>query len=292
MSGLKALKLRINSVKSTRKITKAMQMVAAAKLRRAQDAAAAATPYAEKLDETLAGLVSSASRELSEIKLLAGNGSEKRHLLIVITADRGLCGAFNTAVIKKAKETTDALIKSGRDVKIFCIGRRGLEAMRFTYPSRVKGGKTLSEVKRVDFEYAAALAGEICDAYERDEYDICDIVYSKFNSVLLQSPEKRHFLPLSLGGNEGDAASDSLYDPGVSSALLARELATRAAAARLFSCLLESGAGEQASRMTAMDNATRNAGDMINKLTLQYNRTRQANITKELIEIISGAEAL
>ncbi len=289
MSGLKALKSRINSVKSTRKITKAMQMVAAAKLRRAQEAAQSAAPYAAKLENIMSTVASAGADELTDIKILAGTGSDNIIALIVITADRGLCGGFNSGVIKKAVETARKLIVEKKEITIFTFGRRATEAMNSRFPGKVIGSRPGFSSGASDFTDIVNLISDFSARLEKEEIDECYAVYSKFHSVLIQEPKVEKLLPMSF---HADSEGNPEIESGVSLQMTARELALRCASAKLFSYLLDSSAGEQAARMRAMDNATRNAGDMINKLSLKYNRTRQANITKELIEIISGAEAL
>lgn len=288
MSGLKALKLRIGSVKSTRKITKAMQMVAAAKLKRAQDAACGARPYAQALSSILTNVSMSSDIDFSEIPLFLGHGVNKKVLLIVMTADRGLCGGFNGNIIKYAKQHIKNLEAKGKEVFLYTIGRRAFEAFKRYPRDKIFASRTLSEVKNVDFSFAQSVCNTVLMRFEEKSFDNCEIIYARFDSVISQLPTSKQIIPLHVEGN----AETISYDIEPSPEALLSDILHKNIAMQIYACLLENIAGEQGARMSAMDNATRNAGDMITRLTLQYNRTRQANITKELIEIISGAEAV
>ncbi len=295
MASLKDLKNRISSVKSTQKITKAMKMVAASKLRRAQEAAEAARPYAERMETVLAGLSSSAQDTPGSSPLLIGTGKQDVHLVIVATSERGLCGGFNTNIVKAAKLHIEELLANGKTVKILCIGKKGYAVIRRDHGDRIIDLKDLSAVKRLAFADAQPIAHEVLAMFERGEFDVASLFYAKFQSVLVQVPTNQQLIPAPIAETDDDAA-DALggatyeYEPDEASIL--DDLLPRNVATQIYRGLLENAASEQGSRMTAMDNATRNAGEMIDSLTITYNRTRQANITKELIEIISGAEAL
>jgi len=288
MPSLKALKNRIASVKSTRKITKAMQMVAAAKLRRAQDAAEAARPYAERFNAVMAGLSASAQGSAGAPRLLAGTGSDKVHLLVVMTGERGLCGGFNSTIARLARAHADRLVRDGKTVKILTVGKKGREALKRDWAQAFVGHVDLSAVKRMGYAEAAGIAKDVLARFEGSEFDVATIFYNRFQSVVSQIPTALQVIPATFeGGGTG-----ALYDYEPSEEAILADLLPKAVATQIFTALLENGASEQGARMSAMDNATRNAGEMINKLTIQYNRSRQAAITKELIEIISGAEAL
>lgn len=292
MPSLKDLKNRIGSVKSTRKITKAMQMVAAAKLKRAQDAATAARPYAERLASVLANL--SASAGAGGPKLLTGSGDDRVHLIVVLTAERGLAGGFNTYVVKLAKQKIDELRAEGKTVKILTVGKKGREQLSREYGDMFTSHVDLSGVKGGDFtESAIGLGKTLTREFEAGEFDVATLIYSQFVNVLSQVPTAQQLIPASAPSDAetvdiGNA--QYIYEPSEEAIL--ETLLPRYINTQILSAILESAAGEQASRMTAMDNATNNAGEMIDALSLQYNRARQAQITKELIEIISGAEAL
>lgn len=292
MPSLKDLKNRISSVKSTQKITKAMQMVAAAKLKRAQDAATAARPYAERMAAVLANL--SASAGAGGPKLLTGTGSDQTHLVVVMTAERGLAGGFNTYTAKLAKQTISALQAEGKTVKVLTVGKKGREQLKREFESLFIGHIDLSAVKGDDFsELAITLGKSLTARYEDGEFDVATLIYSQFKNVLTQVPTAQQLIPASAPADTGTVdLSGAIYRYEPSEAAILETLLPRYINTQVLSAMLESSAGEQASRMTAMDNATRNAGEMINSLSLQYNRARQAQITKELIEIISGAEAL
>jgi F-type H+-transporting ATPase subunit gamma len=289
MPNLKDLKNRIGSVKSTRKITKAMQMVAAAKLRRAQDAAEAARPYAARLTAVVDGLAASVAGSESAPRLLAGTGSDRVHLLVVMTAERGLCGGFNSSIVKSARHAAQKLLAEGKTVKILTVGKKGREQLRRDLADHMVGHVDLSEVKRVGYENAADIANRVFAMFDNGEFDVATIFYNRFESVISQIPTPRQIIPAIV---PADAAANALYDYEPSEEAILADLLPRAVATQIFTALLENAASEQGARMSAMDNATRNAGDMIDRLTIEYNRSRQAAITKELIEIISGAEAL
>ena len=291
MPSLKDLKNRIESVKSTRKITKAMQMVAAAKLRRAQDAAEQARPYTERFNAVMAGLASSVGGSDSAPKLLSGTGSDQTHLLVVMTAERGLCGGFNANIAKLAKQKADELVKAGKTVKIITVGKKGRDNMRRGYGDYFVAHVDLSEVKRVGYANAQDIAKDILGRFDAGEFDVATIFYSRFESVISQVPTALQVIPASFEAGEEEGAS-TLYDYEPSEEAILADLLPRGVATQIFAALLENGASEQGARMSAMDNATHNAGDMIDKLTIEFNRSRQAVITNELIEIISGAEAL
>ena len=293
MASLKALKNRISSVKSTQKITKAMKMVAAAKLRRAQQAAEAGRPYAERLNAVMASLASKVTIGPNSPKLLAGTGSDKRHMLVVATSERGLAGAFNTNIVRAARKTADSLIAQGKDVRFYLIGKKGRAVLQRLYPGKIVHQVDQTHIKNVAFTDALDVARDLTARFEGGEFDVAHLFYAKFQSALVQIPTEQQIIPVSLPANDqaetGPTAAIE-YEPDEEEILAA--LLPRNIAIQLFRAMLENAASEQGSRMNAMDNATRNAGDMINRLTIQYNRTRQAAITTELVEIISGAEAL
>src|SRR5436305_2334533 len=292
MASLKALKIRISSVKSTQKITKAMKMVAAAKLRRAQLAAEAARPYAERMASVVASIVSRVTIGPESPKRLAGTGSDQTHMLIVCTSDRGLAGGFNSNIVRAARRKAEALLAEGRQVYFYLVGRKGRAVIGRLYPKQIVHQHDTSAIKQVSFADAQAIAKDVIDRYLTDGIDVVHLFYARFRSALVQEPVGRQIIPVP--AVEEGAVAPSLaaveYEPDQDEILEA--LLPRNVAVQIFRALLENAASEQGSRMTAMDNATRNAGDMINRLTIQYNRTRQAAITTELVEIISGAEAL
>ena len=292
MASLKALRGRINSVKSTRKITSAMKMVAASKLKRAQTQAEAARPYAERMQRMLAALAQSAQGSPSAPKMLVGTGQDKVQLLVVVTADRGLAGAFNTNVGRAARNAIQRLEDEGKTVKVITVGRKGRDYLKREYASRLVGEYSFAGKKRIEFADVDEVAEKIRQMLEAGEFDVCTIVYNRFVSVISQIPTESRLIPLSIDAAETADKSQIEYEFEPDEETILAALLPRNMAIQLFRALIESGAGEQGARMAAMDNATRNAGDMINKLTLNYNRTRQANITRELIEIISGAEAV
>ena len=288
MPSLKDLKNRIGSVKNTRKITKAMQMVAAAKLRRAQEAAEAARPFAERMTAVMSALAAGVGTGEGAPKLLAGNGKDQVHLLVVMTSERGLCGGFNSSIVKLARTRANELAAAGKTVTILTVGKKGREQLRRDWGQAFVGHVDLSDVKRVGYANAQNIAREVMAAFEHGEADVVTIFYNRFQSVISQIPTEQQVIPAKLEATGATA----LYDYEPSEEAILADLLPRGVATQIFTALLENGASEQGARMSAMDNATRNAGDMINRLTIQYNRSRQAAITKELIEIISGAEAL
>jgi len=291
MASLKDLRNRINSVKSTQKITSAMKMVAAAKLRRAQEAAEAARPFAERMEAVLGNLTRAASGSPTAPRLLSGTGQDQVHLLIVATAERGLAGAFNSSIVRRARADIDALLAEGKDVKILTIGKKGREQLRRDHADRFIGHHDLTEVRQLGFEHAEAIAEEVLRRFEAGEFDVATLYFAEFQTVLTQVPTALQLIPAVFEEVEGDAQPiDYEYEPDEEEILA--DLLPRNIATQIFRGLLENAASEQGSRMTAMDSATRNAGEMIDNLTIEFNRTRQAAITNELIEIISGAEAL
>lgn len=294
MPSLKSLRVRINSVKSTRKITQAMKMVAAAKLRRAQSQAEAARPYAERMERMLASLGAAVAASPDAPPLLVGTGREQVHLLVVVTADRGLAGPFNTNVGRFARNRVRELEAQGRQVKLLTVGRKGAAFLRREFASRIAGEVTFAGQKRIGFEDAAKIALRVTAMLEAGEFDVCALVYNRFRNVISQVPTEQRLIPTPLPAVSETAASrlQPLYEYEPAEDEILAGLLPQNLAIQVYRALLESAAGEQGSRMSAMDSATRNAGQMINKLTLNYNRTRQANITRELIEIISGAEAV
>ncbi|MDD3287599.1 MAG: F0F1 ATP synthase subunit gamma [Alphaproteobacteria bacterium] len=292
MPSLKDLKNRIASVKSTRKITSAMKMVAASKFRRAQDQAESARPYAEHMERMLNSLAKKFAGEEGSPRLMVGTGKEKTVLLIVFTSDRGLCGGFNSNAVREARRMVGQLVSEGKDVKLFCVGRKGRDLLRRDNASRIIGMVPALAKKYLDFSNADEISKTILKLFDADQFDVAYIVYNKFKSVISQVVTSRQLIPV-LAGSASAGESDGLYyeyEPQGQEILA--KLLPRNLSVQIFGAMLESLAGEHGARMTAMDNATRNAGDMINKLTLNYNRSRQAYITKELIEIISGAEAV
>ena len=292
MPSLKDLKNRINSVKSTRKITKAMQMVAAAKLRRAEEAAKAARPYADRMNAVMAGLATKAAGSDSAPRLLAGTGDDKRQLLVVLTSERGLAGGFNSTIVRLARQEANRLRGQGKDVTILTVGKKGREQLKREYGNLMVHHVDMSNVKQLAYENAREIADEVLERFDAGNFDVATLFYNRFESVISQVPTARRIIP-ALIEEAGDAEGVSAeydYEPGEDAIL--QDLLPRAVATQIFTALLENAASEQGARMTAMDNATRNAGDMIDRLTTVYNRSRQAAITKELIEIISGAEAL
>ncbi|WP_170409799.1 F0F1 ATP synthase subunit gamma [Ruegeria atlantica] len=291
MPNLKDLKNRIESVKSTRKITKAMQMVAAAKLRRAQESAEASRPYAERFNAVMAGLAASVGGSDSAPKLLRGTGSDDVHLLVVMTAERGLCGGFNSSIAKLARVKAEELRLKGKTVKVLTVGKKGRDALKRDLGDLFVGHVDLSEVKRLGYTNAQDIAKDVLSRFDGGEFDVATIFYSKFVNVVTQIPTAQQVIPASFEDTEGDD-SGAVFDYEPSEEAILADLLPKGVATAVFSALLENGASEQGARMSAMDNATRNAGEMIDKLTIQFNRSRQAVITNELIEIISGAEAL
>ena len=295
MPSLKSLRIRINSVKSTRKITQAMKMVAAAKLRRAQSQAEAARPYAERMERMLASLGASVVGNPDAPRMLVGSGADKVHLLVVVTADRGLAGPFNTNIGRFARTRIRALEAEGKTVKLLTVGRKGAAFLKREFARNFVGEITLAGKKRLEFVDASDIATRLTAMLEGQEFDVASLVYNRFQNVITQVPTEQRLIPAPLPEVSAVApttGAQALYEYEPSEAEILEALLPQNLAIQIYRALLESAAGEQGSRMSAMDSATRNAGDMINKLTLNYNRTRQANITRELIEIISGAEAL
>ena len=295
MASLKALKVRIASVKSTQKITKAMKMVAAAKLRRAQMAAEAGRPYSERLNAVMARLAATVTVGPESPKLLAGTGKDQVHMLVVGTSERGLAGAFNSNIVRAARRRADELIAQGKTVKFYLIGKKGRAVISRLFPGMIVHQVDQSHIKNVAFSDALSVAQDLVRRFEAGEFDIAHLFYARFQSALVQEPTEQQIIPVALptaaaAGDQSGAPAAIEYEPDEEEILAA--LLPRNIAVQLFRAMLENAASEQGSRMTAMDNATRNAGDMINRLTIQYNRTRQAAITTELIEIIAGAEAL
>ena len=291
MASLKELRNRIASVKATQKITKAMQMVAAAKLRRAQMAAEAARPYAERIEKVLGNIAASITPSPESPKLLVGNGRNEVHLLLVCTAERGLCGAFNSSIVRLAKERANSLTAEGKTVKILCVGRKGYEQLKRQYEKQIIETIELRGVRTLSYADADKIGARIVALFEEGAFDVCTLFYSKFKSVISQIPTAQQIIPPVFADNK-EAGNGAVYEYEPEEEEILAELLPRNIATQVFRALLENAASEQGARMSAMDNATRNAGDMIRKQTITYNRTRQAMITKELIEIISGAEAL
>jgi F-type H+-transporting ATPase subunit gamma len=292
MASLKALKGRIASVKSTQKITKAMKMVAAAKLRRAQQAAEAGRPYAERLGAVVQSIASNVTVSDQTPRLLAGTGKDDRHLLVVCTSDRGLAGAFNSNIVRAARRTADTLTAQGKTVTFYLVGRKGRAVIGRLFPRQIVHQYDTGAIKQVSFADAQAIASEIVERFEKGEFDVAHLFYAHFRSALVQEPVDQQIIPIVVPARDAATGVSAAveYEPDEEEILA--DLLPRNVAVQVYRALLENAASEQGSRMTAMDNATRNAGDMINRLTIQYNRTRQAAITTELVEIISGAEAL
>jgi F-type H+-transporting ATPase subunit gamma len=292
MASLKDMRVRLASTKATQKITKAMQMVAASKLRRAQVAAEAARPFAERMDRVLGNIAAGVAGSDSAPRLLSGTGDDKVHLLVVCTAERGLCGAFNSSIVRLARERINALLGQGKEVKILCVGRKGADQLRRVYGKYIIEVVELRGVKQIGFAQAQMVSDKIIARFENNEFDVATVFFSRFKSVISQIPTALQvippvFEPLAIGASASAAYEYEPEEEEILGDLLPRNLSIQ-----VFRALLENAASEQGARMSAMDNATRNAGEMIRKQTLTYNRTRQAMITKELIEIISGAEAL
>lgn len=292
MPSLKDLKNRISSVKATQKITKAMQMVAAAKLRRAQMAAEEARPYSQRMAKVLSNISNAMDGREGVSPLIAGNGSDQVHLLVVATAERGLCGGFNSSIAKMAREKARQLKSEGMEVKLYMVGKKGVDALRMEFSNVMVEKIDFREVKRIEFANAETVGSRILEMFENGEFDVCTLFYSEFKNIMTQFPTAQQLIP-ALSPEKPDDNTDNIfyeYEPDEEEIL--GELLPRNISVQVFRALLENGASEQGARMAAMDNATRNAGEMIDSLTLSYNRQRQAQITKELIEIISGAEAL
>ncbi|MBZ8118106.1 F0F1 ATP synthase subunit gamma [Roseovarius sp. LXJ103] len=292
MPSLKDLKMRIESVKSTRKITKAMQMVAAAKLRRAQESAEAARPYTERFNAVMGSLAASVGQSENAPRLLSGTGSDQTHLLVVLTAERGLCGGFNANIAKLAKAEAQRLIADGKTVKIVTVGKKGRDAIKRDLSAHFIDHVDMTEIKNVGYGDAQSIARGVLERFDAGEFDVAKIFFSRFENVVSQIPTIQQIIPASFEAPAEEEGASAFYDYEPDEQAILADLLPRGVATAIFSALLENGASEQGARMSAMDNATRNAGEMIDKLTIQYNRSRQAVITNELIEIISGAEAL
>ena len=291
MASLDDLKKRIASLKSTQKITKAMKMVAAAKLRRAQESAEKGRPYSEKMNNIILNLSSGISDKENAPKLLSGSGNDKVHLCVVMTSDRGLCGGFNSNIIKKAKSYFVKLEEQGKDLKIITVGSKGNDQLKRAYGNKIIANISFKESKHANYFDAEKVGKMVIEKFEAEEFDVCTIFYNQFKNVITQIPQAQQIIPLNFENSEEDKSEDSYeFEPDedeILSNLLPKNISTQ-----IFKAMLENSASEQGSRMSAMDNATRNAGEMVDKLTIEYNRSRQAAITKELIEIISGAESL
>ena len=292
MASLKELRNRIASVKATQKITKAKQLVAAAKLRRAQEAAEAARPYAVRMGAVLKSLATTFAGRADAPKLFAGTGADRVHLLIVATADRGLCGAFNSSIARAARDHALRLQGEGKEVKFFCVGKKGYDILRRTYARLIVEHVSLREVRRIAFADADGIARKVLAMYAEAQFDVCTLFYSRFRSVISQVPTAQQLIPAKIEAVPAEPVAGAIYEYEPDEEAILTELLPRNFSIQIFSALLENAAGEQGASMTAMDNATRNAGEMIDDLTIVYNRSRQAQITKELIEIISGAEAV
>src|SRR5215470_3321736 len=290
MASLKDMRVRIAATRATQKITKAMQMVAASKLRRATTAAEAARPYAERMERVLANIATSVGDNPGAPRLLTGTGSSQSHLLLVCTGERGLCGPFNSAIVRLARERANSLFSEGKEVKFFCVGRKGYEQLRRQFQKQIVETVDLRSVRQIRFEHAEAIGKKIITLFDSGSFDICTLFFSRFKSVIAQIPTAQQIIPAVFSEHGGNGGAAYEYEPEEEDILT--ELLPRNIAVQIFRALLENTASFYGAQMTAMDNATRNAGEMIRKQTLQYNRTRQAMITKELIEIISGAEAL
>jgi F-type H+-transporting ATPase subunit gamma len=291
MASLKDMRVRIAATKATQKITKAMQMVAASKLRRAQAAAEAARPYAERMGRVLGSIAAAVGDLGSAPRLLLGTGSEQVHLLLVCTAERGLCGPFNSAIVRLARERANALMAEGKEVKFFCVGRKGYEQLRRLYQKQIIEHVELRAVRALAFEHAEGIGDKIVRLYEEGAFDVCTLFFSRFKSVIAQIPTAQQIIPPVFAGEAAGNDTGAVYEYEPDEDEILTELLPRNISVQIFRSLLENSASFYGAQMTAMDNATRNAGEMIRKQTLTYNRTRQAMITKELIEIISGAEA-
>ena len=294
MPSLKTLRNRIASVKATQKITKAKQLVAAAKLRRAQEAAEAARPYSGRMAAVLASLAAAFAGRSDAPRLLAGTGSDLRHLIIVATADRGLCGAFNSSITRAARDQALRLMQEGKDVKFFCVGKKGYDILRRNYARQIVEHVDLRDVKKLAFSDADGIGRKVLEMFAEGQFDVCTLYYARFRSVISQVPTAKQLIPARIEGSEAatPAIGNAIYEYEPDEEAILTDLLPRNISVQIFSALLENAAGEQGASMTAMDNATRNAGEMIGDLTIVYNRSRQAQITKELIEIISGAEAV
>ena len=291
MASLDDLKKRISSVKSTQKITKAMKMVAAAKLRRAQESAEKGRPYSEKMNNIILNLSNGISDKENAPKLLSGTGEDKVHLCVVMTSDRGLCGGFNSNIIKKAKSYFKNLSDDGKILKIITVGSKGYDQLKRVYGDNIIENISFKESKNANYFDASKVGQMVIDKFEQKEFDVCAIFYNQFKNVITQIPQEQQIIPLKVVGKEDKSSDDNFeFEPDEDEIL--ENLLPKNISTQIFKAMLENSASEQGSRMSAMDNATRNAGEMVDKLTIQYNRSRQAAITKELIEIISGAESL
>ncbi|PHR18491.1 MAG: F0F1 ATP synthase subunit gamma [Hoeflea sp.] len=292
MPSLKDLKNRIASVKATQKITKAMQMVAAAKLRRAQEAAEAARPYSQRMASVMSNIAEAVGGGDDAPKLMTGTGKDDTHLLVVCTAERGMCGGFNSQIARFARDHVRRLLADGKTVKILCVGKKGYDILRREYASLIIERVDFRDVKQMSFAQAETVADKVTDLFDQGGFDVCTLFYSEFKSVISQVPTAQQLIPASTGAAADDASASAIYDYEPSAEEILEDLLPRSIKVQIFRALLENVAGEMGAKMSAMDNATRNAGEMIDKLSMSYNRQRQAQITKELIEIISGAEAL
>jgi F-type H+-transporting ATPase subunit gamma len=292
MPSLKDLRNRITSVKATQKITKAMQMVAAAKLRRAQTAAEAARPYAERMEQVLAGLAAGLGNGTQKPRLLGGTGRDDVHLLVVCTAERGLCGAFNSSIARLARDKALSLMAQGKKVKIICVGKKGHDLLKRQFGSQIIDLVDLRAARQIGFEQADPIGRKILDLFDKGEFDVCTLFFSRFRSVIAQIPTALQLIPAEFNASQANSGTTAVYEYEPEEDEILAALLPRNISVQVFRALLENAASEQGARMSAMDNATRNAGEMIKKQTMKYNRSRQAMITKELIEIISGAEAL
>jgi len=292
MPSLDDLKKRISSVKSTQKITKAMKMVAAAKLRRAQENAEKGRPFSEKMNNIILNLCSSISDKENASKFLVGTGKDNIHLCVVITADRGLCGGFNTNICKKAKNDFEKIIKEGKTLKIFTVGSKGNDQLKRTYGSYIIENLNFKGLKKITYKEAEEIGKKIIKLFNENQFDVCKIYYNKFKNVITQIPQAQQIIPVEKTKKEEEKKLENFYEFEPEENEILNDLLPRNISTQIFKAILENAASEQGSRMTAMDNATRNAGDLVEKLTITYNRSRQAAITKELIEIISGAESL
>ena len=292
MPSLDDLKKRIYSIKSTQKITKAMKMVAAAKLRRAQESAEKGRPFSEKMNNIILNLSSSISDTDNTSKFLVGTGKDNVHLCVVITADRGLCGGFNTNICKKAKNYFEKIIKEGKTLKIFTVGSKGHDQLKRVYGSYIVDKVNFKGYKRITYKEAEEVGKKIINLFNDGKFDVCNIFYNKFKNVITQIPQEQQIIPIQKLENQGEKKMENSYEFEPEEHEILENLLPRNISTQIFKAFLENAASEQGSRMTAMDNATRNAGDLVDKLTITYNRSRQAAITKELIEIISGAESL
>jgi F-type H+-transporting ATPase subunit gamma len=292
MASLKDMRVRIAATKATQKITKAMQMVAASKLRRAQAAAEAARPYAEHMGKVLGNIAGALGDPAGAPRLLSGTGSENVHLLLVCTAERGLCGPFNSAIVRLARERANAFLAQGKEIKFFCVGRKGYEQLRRQYEKQIVEHMELRGVRTLGFEHAEGIADKIIRLYESGAFDVCSLFFSRFKSVIAQIPTAYRIIPPEFEPDKANDMGGANYEYEPEEEEILAELLPRNVAVQIYRALLENSASFYGAQMTAMDNATRNAGEMIRKQTLSYNRTRQAMITKELIEIISGAEAV